>query len=252
MSLEVLLWAFKQTHLSPTQKVVLLDLAERTGENRPCFPAVATIAQRCNVTPRTVTTTLGQLERMGLVRIGRYDGQRNNYNLLWRARTTHENSAPLKNSDEAPEIYDEDSGGCEPGDTEICDETPLKSDAVYIDNLPSKRTSQESSLRSESSVSQKRAAPKVKGWREDPAFKTFYAAYPRHDAPADAWKSWQRALKAATAAEIMAGLRRYRFDERPQFIPMPATWLNQERWLAEPTQPPPQSRGWNNTTSNGF
>lgn len=66
---------------------------------------------------------------------------------------------------------------------------------------------------------------------EDPAFAEFWAGYPRKDDKGHARSAWARALRKASAEEIVAGLRRYRFRDEPQFMPLPATWLNGERWL---------------------
>lgn len=70
---------------------------------------------------------------------------------------------------------------------------------------------------------------------EDPAFITFWVNYPRRDDKGHARSAWVRALKKADAETIIAGLREYRFNPDPRFIPMPATWLNGERWDIDPS-----------------
>ena len=70
-------------------------------------------------------------------------------------------------------------------------------------------------------------------WRSDPGFQAFWQAYPRRDAPADAWRAWLTAIQIATPDEILAGVRKYAIDPRKKFCPMPATWLSGQRWLAE-------------------
>jgi hypothetical protein len=42
-----------------------------------------------------------------------------------------------------------------------------------------------------------------------------------------------KALTKTSEAEIIAGVARYRFSPDPQYVPMPATWLNGEYWLSE-------------------
>ena len=69
-------------------------------------------------------------------------------------------------------------------------------------------------------------------------FAAFYAAYPRHDGKIAAEKAYRRALQRATADEIDVGLAGYRFSADPQFIPLPATWLNQGRWESRGHAPP--------------
>ena len=277
MSVDALSWAFR-LRLTPVQKLTLLSLADRADGSGRSWSSCRDTMARTGLSERCVQTAIKEMAALGYVEIQQRfapDGrQRSN---MYRVQYVEKwnDAAPPQHADEAddqaestpPDGQNMDEGGMHHmrggdapparmvvvGGTE-CGGVGAQPASPYLNRQERTVTKQESSLRSESSVSEKRAASKVKGWKDDPAFTAFYAVYPRHDAPADAWKSWQRATKEATAAEIMGGLRRYRFDERPQFIPMPSTWLNQQRWMAEPTvvPPPPPSRGWGNTTSGGF
>lgn len=68
--------------------------------------------------------------------------------------------------------------------------------------------------------------------KPDP-FDEFWAAYPRKVGKDDARKRYaQVTRRGAKPEEILAGLKRTRFDTREggRFIPHPATWLNQGRW----------------------
>lgn len=65
-------------------------------------------------------------------------------------------------------------------------------------------------------------------------FQEFYALYPRKVGKGAARRAFASACKRASADHIIAVLRVYPFDRsRPQFIPHPATWLNQDRYLDE-------------------
>lgn len=66
--------------------------------------------------------------------------------------------------------------------------------------------------------------------REPEGFDQWWSEYPRKDAKGAAQKMYAKALKQASAADLLTGVRLYPFQSDPQFIPMPATWLNQERW----------------------
>ena len=70
----------------------------------------------------------------------------------------------------------------------------------------------------------------------DQAFAAFWAEYPRKIAKPQGRLAYQRALRTATADEIMAGLRHWLviWDD-PTFIPYPATWLNRHSWNDQPT-----------------
>ncbi|MEO5313180.1 hypothetical protein PV772_03510 [Pseudarthrobacter sp. CC12] len=70
-------------------------------------------------------------------------------------------------------------------------------------------------------------------------FTEWYEVYPKHIGRGAATNAYAKARKSgAGAEELMAGARRYaaeRKGEDPKFTAQPATWLNQERWLDDPT-----------------
>jgi uncharacterized protein YdaU (DUF1376 family) len=66
---------------------------------------------------------------------------------------------------------------------------------------------------------------------DDPGFAAFWSVYPRKDDKGHARKAWVKAIRKAPPEAIIAGCRGYPFKEARDFQPMPATWLNGERWL---------------------
>jgi hypothetical protein len=68
----------------------------------------------------------------------------------------------------------------------------------------------------------------------DGEFETFWRAYPRKVSKGGAKRAWVGALRKTDSGTILAAISRARFSLDPRFIPHPATWLNQERWLDEP------------------
>jgi hypothetical protein len=76
-----------------------------------------------------------------------------------------------------------------------------------------------------------------------PGFEAFWAAYPRKVAKHAARQAYVRALRAASAVVISAGLQRQRWPDK-NYVPHPATWLNQRRWTDDPAEvsPPPSAR----------
>lgn len=76
---------------------------------------------------------------------------------------------------------------------------------------------------------------------EHPDFAEWYAAYPRREARGGAERAYRTARKSTDAEVLLEGARkaaqRYAGSD-PQFIPLPATWLNQKRWLDDPAKPP--------------
>lgn len=68
---------------------------------------------------------------------------------------------------------------------------------------------------------------------EPGGFADWWAAYPRKVGKDAARKAYSAALKRASAADLLAGLKRAKFSDDPQFIPHPSTWLNAGRWQDE-------------------
>lgn len=77
---------------------------------------------------------------------------------------------------------------------------------------------------------EKRTAP-------DELFLAFYNAYPRKVGKPNALKAWKKfKVDAELAAKIMASLEAHKSTrqwQNKEYIPHPATWLNQERWNDE-------------------
>jgi len=69
-------------------------------------------------------------------------------------------------------------------------------------------------------------------------FDQFWSAYPRKLAKPAAARAFGAASKRADLPTILAGVASYRFSDDAQFIPHPATWLNQDRWITEQVTPP--------------
>lgn len=79
------------------------------------------------------------------------------------------------------------------------------------------------------------AHPEVSGVVIEDPFDTFWREYPRKVGKGDARKKFAKALTKTSFDNIMAALRRVKASAQwtkdgGQFVPHPATWLNQERW----------------------
>jgi hypothetical protein len=73
------------------------------------------------------------------------------------------------------------------------------------------------------------------------SFSLFWSAYPKHQAKLNAEKSWLKlSPENGLVEKICECIERYKkthdwIKDNGQFIPMPATWLNQRRWEDETT-----------------
>jgi hypothetical protein len=67
----------------------------------------------------------------------------------------------------------------------------------------------------------------------DQHFNTFWSEYPRKQGKGKAREAFTAAVKVAGVDAVIAGAVKYASDPNlpdPQFVPLPTTWLNQERW----------------------
>lgn len=72
---------------------------------------------------------------------------------------------------------------------------------------------------------------------DDSDFEAWYKIYPRREAKRKALKAYRSALGRVDAASLLEATNRaiVRFrGTDPKFIPLPASWLNADRWLDEP------------------
>jgi hypothetical protein len=76
-------------------------------------------------------------------------------------------------------------------------------------------------------------------------FDEWYKIFPRHAGVGAARAKYLTARNAGVTKEtLLAGARaaaKYYAEEDKRFIPMPATWLHQERWSDDYTGPPPKA-----------
>jgi hypothetical protein len=88
-------------------------------------------------------------------------------------------------------------------------------------------------------------------------FDDFWAVYPRKDDKARARKAWVKATKGNTPEFLIGAAQRYgrlKSNTEKNFILLPTTWLNGERWedevptplavVTDPSQLPPVQTSW--------
>ena len=91
----------------------------------------------------------------------------------------------------------------------------------------------------------------------DEQFEQFWMAYPYRRAKKPARKAFEKALKQTTLAVMLAALDWQRVQPQwlkanGEFIPLPTTWLNQERWDDQPPPPTNVSSSTQRTLSSIF
>ena len=74
MSLDATRWAW-QRKIKPTEKLVLLSMADRSGEDHRCYPSIGRLALDTGLNRKTVLSVLGRLRDSGLIaKTGRMTG----------------------------------------------------------------------------------------------------------------------------------------------------------------------------------
>lgn len=196
------------------------------GQTSKCFQSRATIAKLCRVSVKTVDRAIEELVDLGAVTVTRryidakgditenpqegVEFTSNEYTVIMSL--PRENlTPPLGNSDATPRD---------------------KNDTLIKEPF------------------NQRKEPDISSSSVDDGFATFWATYPRRIGKGAALKAWKKALKVATADQILAGAETYaqiRAGDDPQYTAHPATWLNQQRWEDEPD---PQIRRLSNREQN--
>lgn len=76
-------------------------------------------------------------------------------------------------------------------------------------------------------------------------FDSFWDIYPKRSGKGKARESWLKAVKKEPAQKILDAAKAYSTSKdlpEYQFVPMPATWLNQERWNDDLAPAPKDSK----------
>lgn len=239
MSVQAITCAMALRGVSPSEKLLLLALANYADERMQCWPSQRRLAEDTCLTDRTVRALLTELEDRGFLsreRRERDDGSRATDRI-----TLHFHGIVPASSDA------QISGGAEIISGGVRKQLPGGAEMV------SGLTTFEPSI--ETPTEPQRAA-------EPPGFAEWWEAYPRKTAKGAARSAYRSALKKAKPEVLLASLAAARFSQEAKFIPHPATWLNQERWLDEPaggshpTTPPPPADPWPrrmlNWRTNGY
>lgn len=82
MSLDATQWAWQQRAITPTQKLVLLSMADRAGENHDCWPSIARLSLDTGLSDRAVQKNIKELVEKGLLRIEERRSKTNKYILV--------------------------------------------------------------------------------------------------------------------------------------------------------------------------
>lgn len=204
--------------LGPGAKLTWGRLARYQGETGTAFPSIPVLAAELGLGTTQVRTYLRDLVAQRFIRVEQRSGSSSVYEFLWHeafegACGAHRKVPPLRKTGVVRK-----TGGL-----------PLRKTEGHPSGLPeTKRVTEESQFKESQSCSSK--------W-----FAEFWLLYPRKVGKGAAEKAFAQMLKNGVDWDVvrhalelqLSGLK----AKEPRFVPHPATWLNQRRWLDEPEQP---------------
>jgi hypothetical protein len=205
-------------NLSPSAKLIWARLAQYAGQDGRAYPKMATIANQVGLSEVYVQKRLKELVDNGFLVRQKATGQQ---------RLQH-----------FPDTYSFLFHAC------------FASQLVGAGDIPEYTSGEVSEYTSnqENQLKRIKELPPLPPKGDLAGFDLFWKAYPNRKAKGDAQKAWLKLKPDADLLRtILAAIERQKESagwtkEGGQFIPYPATWLNQQRWEDEETvAPPPQA-----------
>lgn len=250
-------WAKRQKAGSASAKLVLLVLADYADETGRCWPARATIAEECELSPRSVSSQIADLERASLVKRDprtRANGSQtsNTFQLLMPGTDgggANGASPPLQDfppppADPAtPGVQMVQGGGANGASPEPPYKPPVGTSSLRSEVVaPATELVLAGQPRPAKAPRSKKAGPAQPTTEEIAAFERFWSAFPRREKrqPALAAYILAHRERQATHEQLVngaAGYARSRQGEDHKFTALAASWLNQCRWDDEYPQP---------------
>ena len=70
MSIDATRWAWQQRHITTTQKILLLSMADRAGEDHTCWPSLARLCADTGLSDRAVQKAMTETLKAALIKSG--------------------------------------------------------------------------------------------------------------------------------------------------------------------------------------
>lgn len=218
--------------VSPSEKLVLLTLANYADEHMECWPSQARLGEDCCMTERGVRKILAALEERGLLSRSerrRHDG----YRAADRVRLNF-SAATLADAEPiSPEPCSPERGSPEPSSPE------RDADLTGTERpISPERGSGPTTLEpiSRTTIRTTNSARETPSAIEREFEETFWPTWPEKVGKGAARKAYLKARQTIPAAAIMAGVPNVTRTNawRGGHHVHAATWLNAERWADEP------------------
>ena len=218
-------------------------LDRRTGE---AYPAQDTLAEVCGLKERALRNAIDQLSAGGYLEVRKGGwGHQNRYRMLITDRQ--------ENADQEDLLTGMDVPVNEGADRQKCADQGNTDRQIRAAPDRQKCAGESPSVNPFEGDSPPLPPSHRKNDASD-AFEKFWKAYPRRVAKGTAEKAFAKIVRSGRVeiAEVIEGARRYageRAGQEERFTKHPATWLNGQCWLDEPTGSPSRSPSGSPTAS---
>lgn len=223
MSVQAITKALELRGIKPTEKLVLLALANYADEQMRCWPSQDRLADDCCMTGRTIRTALSGLEKRGII-----------------ARSPRRRPDGYRAADLISLHISEEKFSPENISPENRVRSHRKNPSISPENI--------SPLTSLEPIKEPSREPSKMRERVLDGFEEFWSMWPDKRSKGAARKAYPKARSIASAAEILAGVP---YVDKTQawltgYRVHASKWLNEERWADEPdtaARAPPATGG---------
>lgn len=215
MSIKIMSQIFESETLHPTQRLIMLALADHANDQGECYPSISRLCRRTGLTRRAMQSNIRKLQDGGFLDIHLNEG-RGGAN-LYIVAATRAGDAPAQEMRRA-----------------------------YDDAYPRRRCAGGAHITAPTRAGD---APKPSITINEPSitvisstesqFAEFWGRYPRRVGKANAKKAYDKATKTIDHDDLMFALSQHLPSltaNDPKYIPHASTWLNAERYHDEPEQ----------------
>lgn len=223
-------WVWENGPSEPTERLVLLALADFANDDGMCWPSMESIGSKAAMTDRGARGIVRRLQAAGWlsVEVGGGRGGCSRYTIRM------EKAAPSS-------AFGSENPEQETGNTVPPLGTPCRVIEPETRNVTTETRNVVHETRNAGSAEPSRTIrdpeeEKIPPYSPDEEFERIWPHYPKRVEKADARKAWLAARRTHSFEEIAAPLREYirlRKGEDPQFTISLGRWLKRERWTDE-------------------
>lgn len=241
MSVRAMSWAWSTPTDTPSERLVLLALADHAGEDGECWPGSASLAAKTGLSEGSVRRYITRLDERGILekveRRRRKDGTLGTWIYRLRLDVDFRADRPdpertkaqrVTSGHQLPVVTSERTSAHQ---CAVDQRAPMRAHESSISEPSREPSPNTRASRSSQRPTEQAAEVSV---REPDDFDAWWSQYPRKTAKANAQRAWRKMKPADRAAALEAlgdHVRSWRLrGTATEYIPHPASWLNGRRW----------------------